>query len=71
MGEVRNDTHLDVSNAAVPAVFHGKDGHKRGHVTDQMIPLVLPADAWSPFVIILEQPPETATHSLRATGRVS
>ena len=63
--------HLDVNNAAVTSIVYVNDGHKRGQATDQTRRWVLAAGARSPFVIILDQPAETATRSLRTTARPS
>jgi hypothetical protein len=71
VGEVRNDSHLDVSDATVTATFYDSEGQASGEVVGQTVLKVLAAGARSPFVITMQKPTQEADYSLRATGRPS
>jgi hypothetical protein len=69
VGEVRNDSHLDVGEAIVTATFYDTNGQVIGEaggptILDAMLPGVR-----SPFAITLPRPTGLANYSLRATGR--
>ena len=71
VGEVRNDSNLDVGDTAVTATFYGADGQKSGEIGGDTTLSVLTAGALSPFVIKVQQSAPNAHYSLRATGRPS
>jgi hypothetical protein len=71
VGEVRNDSHLDVSDAAVTATFYDPEGQASGEVVGQTVLKVLAAGARSPFIVTVQKPTKGADYSLRATGRPS
>lgn len=69
VGEVRNDTQLDVGQMIVTATFYGTDGQIVGEFSGQTMLQALPPGVRSPFVITLPRPDGLANYSLRATGR--
>jgi hypothetical protein len=69
VGEVRNDTHLDVGQATVTATFYGTEGQVIGEANGPTILSVLRPGVRSPFVITLPRPVALENYSLRATGR--
>ncbi len=69
MGEVRNDTRLDVGQAIVTVTFYGTDGQVIDEVSGSTILRTLAPTVRSPFMINLPRPPGLADYSLRATGR--
>jgi len=69
VGEVRNDSHLDVGETTVTATFYGTDGQVIGEASDSTMLRALEPGVRSPFVITLPQPAGLANYSLRATGR--
>lgn len=69
VGEVRNDSHLDVGQAIVTATFYRTDGQVIGEVSGPAMLRALAPGVRSPFVITLPRPTGLANYSLRATGR--
>jgi hypothetical protein len=69
VGEVRNDSHLDVGETSVSATFYGTDGQVIGEASGSTMLYALAPGVRSPFVITLPQPAGLANYSLRATGR--
>jgi hypothetical protein len=69
VGEVRNDSHLDVGEAIVTATFYDTDGQVTGEVSGPTILRAMPPGVRSPFAITLPRPAGLANYSLRATGR--
>ena len=69
VGEVRNDSHLDVGETTVSATFYGTDGQVIGEASGSAMLHALAPGVRSPFVITLPQPAGLANYSLRATGR--
>jgi hypothetical protein len=69
VGEVRNDSHLDVGETSVTATFYDTEGQVLGEASSQtMLPTLAPG-VRSPFMINLPRPAGLANYSLRATGR--
>jgi hypothetical protein len=69
VGEVRNDSHLDVGQAIVTATFYDTDGQVIGEVSGSTLLQTLAPGIRSPFMISLPHPAGLANYSLRATGR--
>jgi hypothetical protein len=69
VGEVRNDSHLDVGHTSVTATFYGSDAQEIGEASDTTMLSTLAPGVRSPFVINLPRPAGLADYSLRATGR--
>jgi hypothetical protein len=69
VGEVRNDSHLDVGDTTVTATFYTIDGQVIGEASSPTMLRSLLPGARSPFVITLPRPPGLENYSMRATGR--
>ncbi|GAB4529300.1 MAG: hypothetical protein Kow0063_06240 [Anaerolineae bacterium] len=69
VGEVRNDSHLDVGETTVTATLYGDDGQIIAEASSTTLVGVLAPGVRSPFVINLPRPAGLADYSLRATGR--
>ena len=69
VGEVRNDSALDVGETAVTATFYGADGQVIGEVGGPTLLPALTPGIRSPFILTLPRPAGVANYSLRATGR--
>jgi hypothetical protein len=69
VGEVRNDSQLDVGQASVIATFYGDNGQVIGEYGGPTILEALAPGIRSPFIITLPRPPGLADYSLRATAR--
>ena len=69
VGEVRNDSHLDVGETAVMATFYDTQGQVIGEAGGSTLLAVLAPGVRSPFMITLPRPGGLANYSLRATGR--
>jgi hypothetical protein len=69
VGEVRNDSHLDVGETAVTATFYGTDGQVIGEASGSTMLRALPPGVRSPFMITLPRPAGLENYSTRATGR--
>jgi len=69
VGEVRNDTQLNVGETAVTATFYATDGQVIGEASGATLVSTLAPGMRSPFVITLPRPAGLANYSLRATGR--
>jgi len=69
VGEVRNDSALDVGETAVTATFYGADGQVIGEVGGPTLLSTLTPGIRSPFILTLPRPAGVANYSLRATGR--
>jgi hypothetical protein len=69
VGEVRNDSALDVGETAVTATFYGTDGQVIGEVGGPTLLPTLTPGIRSPFILTLPRPVGVANYSLRATGR--
>jgi hypothetical protein len=69
VGEVRNDSQLDVGQTSVTATFYGDDGQVIGEFGGPTILEALAPGIRSPFIITLPRPPGLADYSLRATSR--
>jgi len=69
VGEVRNDSHLDVGETTVTATFYGTDGQVIGEVSGSTMLKALAPGVRSPFMITLPSPAGLANYSLRATSR--
>jgi hypothetical protein len=69
VGEVRNDSALDVGETAVTATFYGTDGQVIGEVGGPTLLSTLTPGIRSPFMLTLPRPAGVANYSLRATGR--
>ncbi len=69
VGEVRNDSALDVGETAVTATFYSADGQVIGEVGGPTLLSTLTPGIRSPFILTLPRPVGVANYSLRATGR--
>lgn len=69
VGEVRNDSHLDVGETIVTATFYGTDGQVIGEASGSTMLHSLAPGMRSPFIITLPRPAGLADYSMRATGR--
>jgi hypothetical protein len=69
VGEVRNDSPLDVGETTVTATFYGADGQEIGEISGSTLLQALAPGVRSPFIITLPRPAGVANYSLRATGR--
>jgi hypothetical protein len=69
VGEVRNDSHLDVGHAIVTATFYGTDNQVVSEVSGPTMLHTLAPGVRTPFIITLPRPTGVANYSLRATGR--
>jgi hypothetical protein len=69
VGEVRNDSHLDVGETAVAATFYDADGRVIGEASGETMLSGLAPGVRTPFMLTLPQPPGLANYSLRATAR--
>jgi hypothetical protein len=69
VGEVRNDSHLDVGQASVTVTFYGTDGQVITEASGSTLLQMLGPGILSPFMITLPHPTGLANYSLRATGR--
>lgn len=69
VGEVRNDSHLDVGHTTVTAIFYGAEDQVVGEVSGPTMLRTLVPGMRSPFIMTLPRPAGVANYSLRATGR--
>ena len=69
VGEVRNDSQLDVGETIVTATFYGTDGQVIGEASGSTMLHSLAPGIRSPFIISLSRPAGLADYSMRATGR--
>lgn len=69
VGEVSNDSQLDVGQTTVTANFYGAEGQVLSQASGQTMLKALAPGARSPFVITLPHPEGMINYSLRATGR--
>jgi hypothetical protein len=69
VGEVRNDSHLDVGETTVTATFYATEGQVIGEASGSTMLHALAPGVRSPFMITLPQMAGLANYSLRATGR--
>jgi len=69
VGEVRNDSRLDVGQITVTATLYGEEGQIIAEVSDGAMLPTLPPGVRSPFILTLPQPAGVSNYSLRATGR--
>jgi hypothetical protein len=69
VGEVRNDSHLDVGETTVTTTFYATDGQVIGEASGSTMLDALAPGVRSPFMITLPQMAGLANYSLRATGR--
>jgi len=69
VGEVRNDSQLDVGDTAVAVTFYADDSQVIGEVSGTTMLRELAPGVRSPFMITLPRPDGLANYSLRATGR--
>jgi len=69
VGEVRNDSNLDVGHTDITVTFYDSAGAIIGTANGETMLDVIPPGEKSPFVITLSRPPGLASHSLRAVAR--
>ncbi len=69
VGEVRNDSNVDVIDPVINAVFYGADGERQEEISGKAVLDALAPGECSPFVLKAEQPAPDAYYSLRATAR--
>jgi hypothetical protein len=69
VGEVRNDSNLDVGQTDIAVTFYDAVGSVIGTANGQAMLEVIPPGEVSPFVITLTRPSGLASYSLRAVAR--
>lgn len=69
VGEVRNDSNLDVGQTDIAVMFYDVAGAIIGTASGTTMLDVIPPGEKSPFIITLTRPAGLASHSLRAVGR--
>ena len=69
VGEVRNDSNLDVGQTDIAVTFYNDGGSVIGTASGETLLDVIAPGEKSPFIITLTRPPGLALHSLRAIGR--
>lgn len=69
VGEVRNDSNLDVGQTDITVTFYNAAGTVIGTASGQTLLETIPPGEKSPFLINLTRPPGLATYSLRAVAR--
>jgi hypothetical protein len=69
VGEVRNDSQLDVGHTVVTATFYGTDNQVVSEASGPTMLHTLVPGMRTPFIITLPHPTGVANYSLRATAR--
>lgn len=69
VGEVRNDSNLDVGQTDIAVTFYDAVGAVIGTANGQTMLDVIPPGEISPFIITLTRPSGLASYSLRAVAR--
>lgn len=69
VGEVRNDSNLDVGQTDIAVTFYDTGGAVIGTANGRTMLEVIPPGEISPFVITLTRPSGLASYSLRAVAR--
>jgi hypothetical protein len=69
VGEVRNDSNVDVGQTDITVTFYDAAGATIGTANGQTMFDVLPPGEISPFIITLTRPSALASYSLRAVAR--
>lgn len=69
VGEVRNDSNLDVGQTDIAVTFYDAAGAVVGTANGQTILDTIPPGGISPFLISLSRPPGMDSYSLRAVAR--
>lgn len=69
VGEVRNDSNLDVGQTDIAVTFYDTVGAVIGTANGQTMLDVIPPGEISPFIITLTRPSGLASYSLRAVAR--
>jgi hypothetical protein len=69
VGEVRNDSNLDVGQAHIAVTFYDSAGVVIGAADGTTMFEVIPPGDISPFLITVSQPPGLVSYSLRAVAR--
>ncbi len=69
VGEVRNDSNLDVGQTDITVTFYNAAGTVIGTANGETLLKVIPPSQKSPFHITLTRPPGFASYSLRAIAR--
>jgi hypothetical protein len=69
VGEVRNDSNLDVGQAHIAVTFYNEAGAVIGSAEGKTMFEVIPPGEISPFLITLSRPSGLASYSLRAVAR--
>ncbi len=69
VGEVRNDSNLDVGETDITITFYDAAGSIISTATGETMLDIIPPGGKSPFIITLTRPAGLASHSLRAVGR--
>jgi hypothetical protein len=69
VGEVRNDSNLDVGQTDITVTFYDSAGTIIGTANGETMLDVIPPGEKSPFIITLTRPAGLASHSLRAVAR--
>ncbi|MDM8532629.1 FxLYD domain-containing protein [Anaerolineales bacterium HSG25] len=69
VGEVRNDSNLEVSQAKIAVTFYDDTGTAIGTTVGQPFLSMIPVGGSAPFRITLSEPENLHTYSIRAVGR--
>jgi hypothetical protein len=69
VGEIRNDTNLNVGQTAIDVTFYDQTGVVIGAAEGAAMLEVIPPGEKSPFIITLSRPSGFASYSLRAIAR--
>jgi hypothetical protein len=69
VGEVRNDSNVEVGHTDITVTFYDSGGNIIGTTQGETMLETIPPGDSSPFLITLTRPPGLASHSLRAVAR--
>lgn len=69
VGEVRNDSNVDVGQSDIAITFYDTSGAIVGTANGETILEVIPPGEISPFLITLSRPPGMVSYSVRAVAR--
>ncbi|MGQ9785910.1 MAG: FxLYD domain-containing protein [Anaerolineae bacterium] len=69
VGEVRNDSNMNVGNAVVSVVLYDAQGERKGEIEGKPVLSTLAPGERSPFIIKMERPSSEVHYSVRATAR--
>lgn len=69
VGEVRNDSNMDVGDAAVSVVLYDAQGERQGEIEGEPVLSTLAPGEHSPFILKVKQSSSEVHYSVRATAR--